>query len=67
MSTYEEYVALIKEALILGLYVSGDHTYVPQRLHIDYHPGIGPQKTILIMVWGEPNSIIVVYMEPLGS
>ena len=39
----------------------------PEARYIHYHYGIGPQQTILIMVLGEPNSVIVVCMDPLGK
>ena len=37
-----------------------------QRVHIHYHYGIRYQKTILIIRFWGPNSIVVVYMDSLG-
>ena len=40
---------------------------ITQRVHVYYQYGIKSQKTIPSMVLGsKPNSIMVVYMHPLG-
>ena len=44
------------------LVFSGSHS---QRVHIHDHYELGPNRPSLLWFWG-PNSIIVVYMDPLG-
>ena len=41
--------------------------YLAQKVHIHYNYGIRSQKTIPTMVLGFSNSIIGVYMDPLGG
>ena len=35
-------------------------------IYIYYHYGVSSPKMLLIMVLGGPNSIIAVYVDPLG-
>ena len=39
---------------------------ISQRVHIYNHWGIGTHNSFYSMVFGGPNSLIVVYVDPLG-